>query len=93
MEKNGFWFIFSTGVTPVPLQIAMLAAGVSQYSLALYMLAVTISRIIRYFGLALLVYLFGNKTEELVRKYKWQAALLSFLVIAAIIGVRIWLGD
>ena len=56
MRVNGFWFIFSTGVTPVPLQIAMLAAGLSKYSLFLYMLAVATSRVIRYFGLAVLVY-------------------------------------
>lgn len=91
MEQNGFWFIFSTGVTPVPLQIAMLTAGVSQYSLALYMAAVASSRIIRYFGLALLVYYFGDKTEELVRKYKWQTIIIAFVTIALIIGIRIWL--
>ena len=26
MKTDGFWFIFSTGITPIPLQIAMLAA-------------------------------------------------------------------
>lgn len=90
MQRDGFWFIFSTGVTPLPLQVAMLAAGISQYSLALYLLAVVTSRTIRYFGLAVLVYFFGNKTEKLVRKYKWQAGAIGIIVIIGFIGYRIW---
>lgn len=88
MEKQGFWFVFSTGVTPIPLQIAMLTAGVSKYSLALYMLAVTSSRVIRYFGLALLVYYFGDQTEKLIRKYKWQAVVGGIAIILLIFGLQ-----
>lgn len=88
MEKQGFWFVFSTGVTPIPLQIAMLTAGVSKYSLALYMLAVTSSRVIRYFGLALLVYYFGEQTEKLIRKYKWQAVVGGIAIILLIFGLQ-----
>jgi membrane protein YqaA with SNARE-associated domain len=93
METKGFWFIFSTGVTPVPLQLAMLAAGVSAYSLFLYMLAVTSSRIVRYFGLALLVYYFGDKTEKLIRQYKWQAAGIGLFVIVVFFGLSLWLNS
>jgi membrane protein YqaA with SNARE-associated domain len=93
MEQDGFWLIFSTGVTPVPLQLAMLAAGVSQYSLFLYMVAVTTSRITRYFSLAVLVYYFGDQAEKLVRKYKWQVAVLSLLAVAVFFGLRFWLSS
>ncbi len=88
MKNDGFWFVFSTGVTPIPLQIAMLAAGVTSYSLFLYMLAVTSSRFIRYFGIALLVKLFGNKTEKIIRKYKWQSIATSIAIISIIITLK-----
>jgi membrane protein YqaA with SNARE-associated domain len=91
MQQQGFWFIFSTGVTPIPLQLAMLAAGVSQYSLFLYMLAVTSSRIVRYFGLAVLVYYFGDKTEKLIRQYKWQAVVVAIVAIMLFFGLQFWL--
>lgn len=93
MEKQGFWFIFSTGITPVPLQLAMLAAGVSQYSLMLYMLAVSSSRVIRYFGLAILVYYFGNKTERLIAKYKWRTVFLCITAVLLFLGIRFWSGS
>ncbi|MFC3122555.1 YqaA family protein [Agaribacter flavus] len=93
MKQDGFWFIFSTGVTPIPLQIAMLTAGVTAYSLFFYMLAVTTSRCIRYFGLALLIKCFGNQTENIIRKYKWRAVSIGILIIAAIITLKYTLFD
>lgn len=93
MKTEGFWFIFSTGVTPVPLQLAMLAAGVSKYSLLLYMLAVTSSRIMRYFGLAVLVYYFGDETEKLIRQYKWQASIIGITIIVLFFSLRFYLGE
>lgn len=87
MRSDGFLFVFSTGVTPIPLQIATLAAGVTSYSLVLFIIATTLGRVIRYFGLAIVVYYFGNKTEKLIRQYKLQVG------IGALIGVSIiWLG-
>ncbi len=89
MKDHGFWFVFSTGVTPIPLQIAMLVAGFTSYSLFLYMLAVTCSRILRYFGLAALVYLFGNRTEKIIKRYKWQTVICVFLVLIAFVAYKI----
>lgn len=83
MKDHGFLFVFSTGITPIPLQVAMLVAGVTSYSLFLYMLAVTCSRFIRYFGLATLVYFFGNRTEKIVKRYKWQTAIGIFVILLA----------
>jgi membrane protein DedA with SNARE-associated domain len=73
------------------LQVATLAAGLSQYSLILFMLAVTSSRIIRYFSLAILVYYFGDKTEKLVRQYKWQTVALGITLVLIILATSIWL--
>ncbi|WP_198556278.1 YqaA family protein [Glaciecola sp. 33A] len=84
METDGFWFIFSTGITPIPLQIAMLAAGVTAYSIPLFLLATAMGRVIRYFGIAALVYCFGDKTEKLIRRYKWQAGVLALCIIGMV---------
>lgn len=90
MSDHGFWFVFSTGVTPIPLQVAMIVAGVTSYSFMLYMVAIATSRSIRYFGLALLVFLFGNQTEKIIRRYKWQAIVGASLAIIAIIAFNIY---
>ncbi|MBT1451503.1 VTT domain-containing protein [Glaciecola sp. XM2] len=91
IEAHGFWFIFSTGVTPIPLQVAMLLAGLTDYSFALYMLAVASSRCVRYFGIAILVYYFGNKAEEVIRRHKYKALIGISIILVAIVLSQIWL--
>ena len=87
LNEHGFWFVLTIGVTPVPFQIAMLAAGAVSYSFPLFLLATAISRSIRYFGLALLVWFFGNKAMELMQRYKLAAAAL----ITALVVLTWWL--
>ncbi|MBC2605066.1 YqaA family protein [Pelagicoccus albus] len=83
MNNGGFGFVFSVGVTPVPFQIAMLAAGATKFSLLTFLAASALSRGIRYFGLAILVYFFGNQAEEIYEKNKVAVgvALLALVII------------
>lgn len=83
MQNQGFWFVMTLGIAPIPFQIAMLAAGATKFSLALFVAATIIARSVRYFGLALVVYIAGNKAEHFIRKYKgWAIAGLTALVLA-----------
>ncbi len=81
MQNKGFFFVFSVGVVPIPFQIAMLAAGATQYSFLLFILASILSRALRYYGLALLVFFAGNKAESIFKKHKKSATLIICLVI------------
>ncbi|MGI0152113.1 YqaA family protein [Pseudidiomarina sp. WS423] len=58
-QQHGFVTLLLTGITPIPFQVGMLAAGSSNYPFSLFMLAAVIARGLRYYGLALLVYWFG----------------------------------
>ena len=73
MNQEGFWFIVFAGIAPIPLQLAMIAAGASGYPLGWYILAIALSRILRYFGIAYLVWQFGDQAERIMRKHKWRA--------------------
>ncbi len=81
MHQEGFWFVMTLGIAPIPFQIAMLAAGATKFSLGLFLLATLIARFIRYFGLALVVYIAGNRAEKLIRRYKTKAILAITLVV------------
>ena len=60
----------------------MLAAGATKYSLIMFLIATTIARSIRYFGLALVVYYAGNQAERIITKHKTKAMLgLTVLVL------------
>ncbi|MGP4846037.1 YqaA family protein [Marinobacter sp. 1Y8] len=86
MEQDGFWFILSVGVIPVPFQIAMLAAGATSYSFFLFMLASALSRALRYYGLGLLVYIAGNQAQAIFERHKVAAAIVVTVVVLVIWG-------
>ncbi|ODN67755.1 YqaA family protein [Methylophaga muralis] len=90
IHLHGFWYVLSVGITPIPFQIAMLAAGATGYAFLLYMLATTISRGLRYFGLGLLVCLFGNQAQNLFEEHKIGASIFIILVIGLIWSVLLF---
>ena len=91
LTEQGFMAIVVVGVTPVPFQVAMLAAGATGYPIMMFMLATAVARGIRYFGLAVLVLLFG---EQAMGLFKRQGKPVGFAVLALAIagfGVYWWL--
>lgn len=87
LKEDGFIAIFLVGVTPVPFQTAMLAAGAANFSLILFLLATALSRSIRYYGLAVLALWLGPYAQAWWKKNAtrlgWSVislALLAFLV-------------
>lgn len=58
-RDGGFWVVFAISITPVPMQLAAIAAGATTYPFWLFLIAIGISRALRYYGLWLLVLGFG----------------------------------
>ena len=82
MQAQGFWFVMTLGIAPIPFQVAMLAAGATKFSLPLFLLATVIARSLRYFGLAIVVYFAGNHAEKLIKRYRMKAvAAITLLVL------------
>jgi membrane protein YqaA with SNARE-associated domain len=86
MEADGFWFIITVGVIPIPFQIAMLAAGATGYSFFLFMLASALSRALRYYGLGVLVLIAGNRAQAIFERHKVSAAIVITIVALVIWG-------
>lgn len=82
-DDSGFWAVLTIGVIPIPFQIAMLVAGSTGYPFALFMLAAMIARGARYFGLALLVYFFGDKARKLWKRNERAMLILLIVAVAA----------
>lgn len=83
IQQDGFSAILAIGISPAPFQSAMLAAGAAGYSFLLFLLAVALSRSVRYYGLVLLVNVAGDAALKLWRHHSRQlSALLLVLAIA-----------
>lgn len=91
--RYGFWAIVLLGIVPVPFQAAMLAAGAASYPVLLFVLAATIARGIRYFGLAALVRVFGERAEIIWRDHPVLGMLAMLGALAAIFGLTRLVGS
>lgn len=89
MLDQGFWFVITVGIVPIPFQIAMLAAGATKYSLMLFLIASAIARSIRYFGLAVVVYYTGNQAEYLIKKHKVKTIIVLTTLVLCVWGLSI----
>lgn len=84
IRQNGFWFVLSVGIIPIPFQIAVLAAGAAHYSLPGFLAATLIARGLRYYGLGGLVWLLGNRVQALFERHRRTGAVaVTVIVIAA----------
>jgi len=87
IRENGFWAVFLIGLTPIPFQIGTVGAGVVGYPIHLFVLAVLISRAIRYYAVAVIVDLLGRRAKKFIEQY--QSIVLfggtAILLLAALV--------
>lgn len=89
LSGNAFWAIFLASLLPFPLQAATLGSGALGVSFFTFLLAVALSRMVRFHGLALLVLLLGPKIEPLTTDWPWYVKPLSivasFILVIAVV--------
>ncbi|MEX1081335.1 MAG: VTT domain-containing protein [Halofilum sp. (in: g-proteobacteria)] len=83
-RAHGFWAIVAVGVAPIPFQIAMLVAGATGYSIALFTLAALAARSLRYYGVAVLVVVFGEVALQLWRRHSRRASVIALVLVVAL---------
>ncbi len=87
-DKYGFWAVFIAGFSPIPYKVFTIAAGVAALSFPGFMLASLIGRGARFFLVAGLVVLGGDKLELTLQKYVER---LGWAVVVIAIVVIVWL--
>ncbi len=86
LSDNGFIALFLVGVTPFPFQVGTAAAGAAGYNLGLFVLAVALSRSLRYLVLAALVRIAGQAAGDWMEKHQFEifiGGIALFILIGA----------
>jgi membrane protein YqaA with SNARE-associated domain len=87
----GVWIILIKGLTPIPYKLVTIASGVAHFNLVAFGLASLVSRGLRFFLLALLLWRFGERVRGFIER---RLMLVTSLVAAALIGgfaaLRYW---
>ena len=67
-NEYGAWIVFFFGVTPFPYKVITIASGATGLNIAVFMLASVLSRGLRFFIVAALLYWFGPPIRGFIEK-------------------------
>jgi membrane protein DedA with SNARE-associated domain len=62
------WIIILKGMTPIPYKLITIASGVAQFDLGLFIAASIVSRSLRFFLLAALLWYFGDAARDFIER-------------------------
>ncbi len=89
-DQYGLWLVVIIGFTPIPYKLVTIAAGMLLMSVPAFILASFIGRGARFFLVALLIYLGGEKMEDRLRQWVDRIGW-SVILLAVIIALVLWL--
>jgi membrane protein YqaA with SNARE-associated domain len=79
----GSWIIILKGLTPIPFKLVTIASGVAQFDLLAFTVACLVSRSLRFFLLAALLWRFGDPVREFIER---RLMLVTSAIAAALVG-------
>jgi membrane protein YqaA with SNARE-associated domain len=79
----GAWIIIIKGLTPIPYKLVTIASGAAQFDLGTFTVASLVSRSLRFFLLAALLWRFGEPIRDFIER---RLMLVTSLAAAALVG-------
>ncbi|WP_422001034.1 YqaA family protein [Reyranella sp.] len=82
-EEWGTWIILIKGLTPIPYKLVTIASGAAHFDLFTFVWASIVSRGLRFFLVAALLWRFGTPIRAFVEE---RLTLLTWLFLIALVG-------
>jgi membrane protein YqaA with SNARE-associated domain len=82
-DEWGVWIIILKGMTPIPYKLITIASGVAQFDLWAFIGASIVSRSIRFFLVAALLWWFGDPIREFIER---RLTLVTTVFVVALVG-------
>jgi len=91
--KYDFWAIFMAGLTPIPYKVFTLSAGVFSINFGVFIVASVVSRSLRFFLVAGLIYKFGAPISRFIDRYfELLAIVFGILIVLGFVAIKYLLG-
>ena len=85
-----FWIVFTAGFTPIPFKLITISSGTFNINFAMFVIASIISRSARFFLLAFLIRIFGERIRSFIEKYfNLLALLFTVLLICGFLIIKL----
>lgn len=79
-EKYNFWIVFTAGFTPLPYKLFTVTGGLFHINFVMFLVASIISRGLRFFLIAALIWKFGAPIKRFIDKY-FNLLAIAFTVL------------
>jgi membrane protein YqaA with SNARE-associated domain len=87
----GFWAIVIKAFTPIPFKLVTIACGVLKFDFTMFMIATTISRSLRFYIEAIVLWKYGPQMQKLLEKHLLIIGGAFLLLLAGgVIAVKYW---
>jgi membrane protein YqaA with SNARE-associated domain len=82
-DRWGVWIIILKGMTPIPYKLITIASGVARFDLTLFVGASIVSRSLRFFLIAALLWWFGDAARQFIER---RLMLVTSLFAVGLVG-------
>ena len=82
-EEWGLWIILIKGATPIPYKLVTIASGAAHFDLFTFVWASIVTRGLRFFAVAALLWRFGEPIRGFIEK---RLTLLTWAFLIALVG-------
>ena len=87
----GVWIIIIKGMTPIPYKLITIASGVAQFDFVTFIGASIVSRSLRFFLVAALLWWFGDTARAFIeRRLMLVTSVFAILLVGGIVAVAIY---
>jgi membrane protein YqaA with SNARE-associated domain len=82
-DRWGVWIIIIKGMTPIPYKLVTIASGVAHFDFAAFVGASIVSRSLRFFLLAVILWRFGSAARDFIER---RLTLVTTLFAVGLVG-------
>lgn len=90
-DRFNFWIVFTAGFTPLPFKLFTIAGGMFNINFVMFIIASFVSRGMRFFLIAGLIWKFGAPIKSFIDKYFNLLATLFTIMLIGFTALAFWL--
>lgn len=77
----GYWIVFAGGLTPFPYKVITIASGFVNMNFVIFIVASALSRAVRYYFIAWLLYKYGERAKHFIEKHLEILTIVFFVLL------------
>ncbi|MBO7242385.1 MAG: DedA family protein [Alistipes sp.] len=90
-DRFNFWIVFTAGFTPLPFKLFTIAGGMFHINFLMFIIASVVSRGMRFFLIAWLIWKFGAPIKSFIDKYFNLLATLFTIMLIGFTLLAFWI--